>query len=282
MSHLGAGANPGGEGQRFRLLCLVLAGVLGLGTLGFMGLEGMHPLDALYLTVITVATVGYGDLHPTTPAGKFLAVVLILGGVSTFLGVVATATEMLVTRRAERDRRRRVEMVVGIFFSEVGAELLRRLAAADPVLAAAPPRVRPDRAREDFDALERRLGTHEFLLDPERLDLGDLAAFLRERGELLLRLYENPNLSERGEFTELLRAVLHLREELLTRRDLSSLTPPDRQHLTFDARRVYPLLARRWIRYVEHLETAYPYLFSFAVRTNPFDREARPEVAEGP
>jgi len=34
-----------------------------------------------------------------------------------------------------------------------------------------------------------------------------------------------------------------------------------------------------WLIYVEHLKRNYPYLFSLAVRTNPFDSEASPVVS---
>jgi voltage-gated potassium channel len=40
-----------------------------------------------------MATVGYGDIHPQSNVGKILALILIVGGVGTFLGVVASITE---------------------------------------------------------------------------------------------------------------------------------------------------------------------------------------------
>lgn len=40
------------------------------------------------------------------------------------------------------------------------------------------------------------------------------------------------------------------------------------------------LLAREWLGHVEHLQREYPYLFSLAVRTNPFDAQAAVEVRE--
>ena len=43
-------------------------------------------------------------------------------------------------------------------------------------------------------------------------------------------------------------------------------------------KRAYVLLIREWLDYMSHLRTDYPYLYSLAVRTNPFDPEASPEV----
>ena len=46
------------------LMCVIVAGVI-----GFMILEHLSPIDALYFIIVTIATVGYGDIHPVTPAG---------------------------------------------------------------------------------------------------------------------------------------------------------------------------------------------------------------------
>jgi voltage-gated potassium channel len=40
--------------------------------------------------------------------------------------------------------------------------------------------------------------------------------------------------------------------------------------------RVYHLLVHQWVDYMEHLKTHYPYLFSLAMRTNPFDLQSSP------
>ena len=38
------------------------------------------------------------------------------------------------------------------------------------------------------------------------------------------------------------------------------------------------MLIIEWLAYMKHLKESYPYLFSLAVRTNPFDPAASPEV----
>lgn len=47
------------------------------------GVEGY--IDALYFTVTTLTTTGYGDITPTTPAGKLVAVAIMVVGVSLFV-----------------------------------------------------------------------------------------------------------------------------------------------------------------------------------------------------
>jgi hypothetical protein len=38
------------------------------------------------------------------------------------------------------------------------------------------------------------------------------------------------------------------------------------------------MLVHQWLDYMRHLKKDYPYLFSLAMRTNPFDQEATPVV----
>ena len=61
--------------------------VLLVGTCGYVFIEGWSWLDGLYMTVITLATVGYGETHPLSHAGRIFTMLLIFGG----LGIVAYA-----------------------------------------------------------------------------------------------------------------------------------------------------------------------------------------------
>jgi len=94
----------------------------------------------------------------------------------------------------------------------------------------------------------------------------------------LLRLLANPNLLEHDSFTNLLWAVFHLTDELAHRKDVNTILDSDYVHLAGDVKRAYVLLISEWLDYMKHLKVNYPYLFSLAMRTNPFDPEAKPEV----
>jgi voltage-gated potassium channel Kch len=86
---------------RLKFFMAVLLAVMLMGTLGFSYLQNLSLLDAFYFTIVTIATVGYGDIVPTTQAGRVLAVILIITGVGAFLGVVVNAAETFILKRKE-------------------------------------------------------------------------------------------------------------------------------------------------------------------------------------
>jgi hypothetical protein len=267
---------------RLRVFLLLLLTVVVLGTVGFSLLEGLSPADSFYLTIVTVATVGYGDMYPVTPGGKVLAVILILGGAGSFLGVFTGVAEATFNRREKRERLANLHLVIGVFFSELGTTLLQRFVSADPqgsemsrILVGIE---RWDQRRFTVAAEEIKNGTYR--VDQSAVDLTELYALLLEKRPLLVRILENPTLQEHATFTDLLRATFHLAEELGTRDDLGSIQPADRVHLVGDATRVYGLLVPEWFAYVMFLKDEYPYLFSLAARTNPFDPDSSVVVTD--
>ena len=266
---------------RLRVLVAVLLVVMLVGVGGSMLAENLSLTDALYFTIVTVATVGYGDVTPKTTPGKALAVFLIVMGVGTFVGVIGNAVELMLAKREHASRLEKLNMVIGAFFSEVGNELLRVFARAHPHAAAVRDQLDVDAKWDasDFARVRAVLREIDYSVDLTLVDLDALAATLQARREFLVRLLENPVLLEHEHFTDILWAVFHLTEELACRTDRANLPESDRQHLAGDARRAYGLLVIQWLAYIKHLKARYPYLFSLAVRTNPFDPDASPIVS---
>ena len=258
--------------QRLRILLLLPLAILIIGTIGFTVLEKLSFIDALYLTIVTVSTVGYGDIHPTSLASKLFGIVLIVIGIGTFLTIVTNATQILVQRGRDKLRRQRLNMIIGVFFTEVGNQLLRFFVQYDGNIG----RIREDFvAKEnwsdtDFNRLNNKVRRHDFDIDCRLMELEALCGFLKEKGDLLLRQIENPDLLENEPFSELLWAIVHLRDELMYRKSLTDLPESDKVHLANDANRAYILLAKQWLNYLLHLKRNYPYLFSLALRTSPY------------
>lgn len=81
------------------IIILVSALLLVLGTAGYMLIEAWGLMDALYMTVITLTTVGYGEVHEITQAGRIFTVILILLGVGFCLYVAGSVIEFLLEGR---------------------------------------------------------------------------------------------------------------------------------------------------------------------------------------
>jgi voltage-gated potassium channel len=60
---------------------------------------------ALWWAIATVTTVGYGDVYPTTPEGRFIAVLLMVVGIALFSVVTANVAALLVQTDKEEDER---------------------------------------------------------------------------------------------------------------------------------------------------------------------------------
>ena len=81
------------------IMVLLSALLLTFGTAGYMLIEDWSLIDALYMTVITLATVGYGEVHVTSAAGRIFTIVLIILGVGFCLYVVGNVVQFLVEGR---------------------------------------------------------------------------------------------------------------------------------------------------------------------------------------
>ncbi len=88
--------------HEFRALFLTFVSLLVSGTVFYSAVEGWSVIDSLYFCVITLATVGYGELHPTTPISKLFTIAYLLVGIGVFLGVL---NKLNSVRDASREKR---------------------------------------------------------------------------------------------------------------------------------------------------------------------------------
>jgi hypothetical protein len=198
---------------------------------------------------------------------------------------VVLVIESVITSREKQILLEKLNMVIGTFFSEIGTDLLVKVSHYDRNKD----KIREDLilsdewSEDDFMKAVGKINSYDYDLficsDTGSVEfLEELKEYLRAKRNFLLVLLENPNLLEHETFTELLRAVFHLTEELERRKDLKKLPNADYHHLKGDTGRVYGLLIFEWLQYMEHLMNNYPYLFSLALRVNPFDPNAKVEI----
>lgn len=194
--------------------------------------------------------------------------------------LVTVIIHRLLRQREKRALLNKLNMVIGAFFNEVGTDLLKRIIALDEDFDEVRQNLllNKDWTRRDFAQAGKRMAEYDYSIEvkPEALD--ELRDFLLAKREFLLRLLENPNLLEHESFTDVLWAVTHLAEELSHRATAYGLPAADYEHLAGDVSRAYARTIGEWLTYMEHLQRKYPYLFSLAVRTNPFDPAASAEI----
>ncbi len=85
-----------GSLQRLLYPLVFVAGIILSGTLGYVLIEGWPWFDSLYMTVITLATIGYGEVKPLTPGGRWFTIVLIFVGVAVFGFLITRLTEAVI------------------------------------------------------------------------------------------------------------------------------------------------------------------------------------------
>ncbi|MDA0524101.1 hypothetical protein [Methanococcoides alaskense] len=176
----------------------------------------------------------------------------------------------------------KLNMIIGSFFSEIGNDLLTVISDADPELDDVRDKfaIKDLWAENEFKNLGTFLKSYTYKVDMNKIDLAPFASSIISKRGFMVSLLQNPVMFEHESFTELLRAVFHLTEELEFRGDLSDLPKSDRRHLSGDVKRVYGLLSREWLAYMKYQKVNYPYLFSLSMRTNPFDKDASVVVTE--
>ncbi|MEN8136560.1 MAG: hypothetical protein ABFS18_13645 [Thermodesulfobacteriota bacterium] len=217
----------------------------------------------------------FGDLNYIF---KFILAQLGFLPISVYL--VTVVINQLLGQREKQVMLKKLNMVIGSFFSEVGTELLRLISYGQGNQEEARQflLVDADWGAADYQRAIAHLEKCDLSFSHAGIDWPGLRAFMVAEKSFLLSLLANPNLLEHETFTELLWAVFHLAEELGSRSDVSTLAIGDYEHLIGDIKRVNVLLLTQWLDYMEHLQEDYPFLFSLAVRTNPFNPQAKAEI----
>jgi voltage-gated potassium channel len=82
--------------RRFLIIAVALGATLATGTVGFTLIDGYPPFDAFYMTLTTMTTVGYGEIHPLSHAGRVFNSFLIVFGVTTIFIAIGAMTQTII------------------------------------------------------------------------------------------------------------------------------------------------------------------------------------------
>ncbi len=194
--------------------------------------------------------------------------------------LVTLIINQLLKVREKKALVKKLNMVIGVFYSEVGSQLLRFFYRLEPRASEIRKElwVKENWSKGQFTKAGRLFKKYHYQVVIQLNVLEELRSFLMEKRNLMLRLLENPNLQEHDTFTDLMLAVFHLHDELANREGLAKLPEKDLAHLAVDLKRAMGLAVSEWLLYLRHLKENYPYLYSLEVRKNPFDPQASPVV----
>ncbi len=88
-------------------MLVVLSMVIILGSIMYLvenGQNGFNSIpDSVYWAIVTITTVGYGDISPVTPLGKFIASIMMFIG----YGIIAVPTGIITTEIAMAARKKK-------------------------------------------------------------------------------------------------------------------------------------------------------------------------------
>lgn len=197
-----------------------------------------------------------------------------------YIIIVTLMIEQVIKERERQAVMRKLNMVIGVFFSEVGNRLLKELSAYIVSCDDLKRHLRIDGSwnEQEFAATLEFLRKSTITIESGHCEKNGLKRLLVEKRGFLVSLLENQNLLEHEEFTDLLWAVFHLVEELEARESFEHMPQSDVDHINGDIKRVFGYLSREWVMYMQHLKQDYPYLFSLAVRLNPMLDSPDPAV----
>ena len=190
--------------------------------------------------------------------------------------------ERLLEKRESHHVKEKLNMLVGVFYAEIGTQLLSYFVEQDDnVYVCKKLRVQDPSVWDEnyFKRLQELNSTYHYEVSLDKVDLKQLHDILHEGKNLLITLVTNESLHDHETFTEMLMLVLHLNEEL-DMRDYESLTETEKLHLTHDMEALYRYLTYEWCHYLNYLSKNYPGLFSTAIMLSPFNKKHQRQALE--
>lgn len=180
--------------------------------------------------------------------------------------------ESTLEEREKKDRIKKLDVVISVYFFESGTKILNTLSKFDVDIEKTKElmNINDSWTDEKFKNVVKILKAQDYSIDSNLYDLEYLKSVLVEQKNYMLLMLQNSSLLEHDYFTDMLWSIFHLLDELVSRETLNNLPDADVLHLSNDIKRAYTTMLVEWVYYSKHLKHTYSYLFSLAERKKPF------------
>ncbi|MEA3491816.1 MAG: NAD-binding protein [Campylobacterota bacterium] len=164
----------------FRLPIILTVLTMLLGTLGYMIIDQFPLMDAIYQTGITFTTVGFGEIHPISDAGRIFTITLIIFGFIVFsiaIGIIVEVIKKGEFQKISKERRMLYEIArlkhhfVVCYHNDFTIQVTKQLRANQV------PFVVVD-AREDLEEIAKKYHYPYFVQEEPHTDAGILKSHL--------------------------------------------------------------------------------------------------------
>ena len=100
----------------FKYMLILSVGAILASAAAMMYVEGMSFMDALWWSFVTATTVGYGDLSPSSGAGRIIAAGLMIVGIGLIGSLTSSITSFFLVKDTDKAYSSdRVEMVAAMY-----------------------------------------------------------------------------------------------------------------------------------------------------------------------
>lgn len=202
-----------------------------------------------------------------------------------FIPMEVFFTTLIIDRILEKREKNhfleKLNMMIGLFYTEIGRSILTEFVKGDENIGQL---INSDICTSNWDdnsckKLKNEIKNRKFNLNITKINIDTIKNILSKNRDFLMNLIINENIHEHEEFTDMLMALLHVKEEIEARY-CDKIQSFELDHLASDMAIAYKYLALEWCEYMNYLNKNYPRLFVRALIDNPFDARDKKEKDE--
>lgn len=97
--------------NNFNYTLIIVFIIILVGSVTISIVEKIDIGDAVWWSIVTVTTVGYGDIYPVTPMGRFVASILMILGIGFISSLTSTLSTYFIKKEKNNDKLKKVELV---------------------------------------------------------------------------------------------------------------------------------------------------------------------------